>query len=393
MLIAGSCVTFLSRMAIPIRKQITLRLALGFLLVTLLSTGCGSSTVVEPENPSPERALAALNQEMPAPEAKPMLLPYAPIMPQPIPTPVSLPLPTVLPAPAPKLTFAPAEVPGNESGMDSNPEPTHSPVPTAEPAAVAPPGPEQPAVPASTVSPAPDTPSRDAAEASAILLPNPAPAGAPAPASTPAPGPMPTPTPTPVPTPTPTPLPIAVPTPTPLPAPSPTPVPTATPTPMPTLMPTPTPTPTPVPTATPVPTQAPTPTASPTPQPTPTPTPLPASSVIIECILFDGVVPRSEIDEYVQVRNKWDTAVDLKGWKLKDLGSRGPVFTFDESFSLEPGQRIRVYTGEVHEEWGGFSFGRRSAIWRNDEDNPDTAGLFDSQGREVSTGTYPPGCG
>ena len=57
---------------------------------------------------------------------------------------------------------------------------------------------------------------------------------------------------------------------------------------------------------------------------------------------------------------------------------------------LEPGGVARVYTNEVHPEWGGFSFQSGNAVWNNSA--PDTAGLFDAAGALVSTRSYPPGC-
>ena len=172
------------------------------------------------------------------------------------------------------------------------------------------------------------------------------------------------------------------------------PVPTAAPTPPPTSEPTPAPvpTPTPNPTASSPPEPTPTSTSAPTltPIPTPTPTPIPLDpGIVIECIFFDGVIPRSEADEYVQLRNNGGGVVELKDWKLTDLSDETPEFTFG-AYALEPGGRIRVYTNQVHPEWGGFSFGRRSSIWHNTE--PDTAGLFSPDGRLVAQRTYPPGC-
>ncbi len=82
--------------------------------------------------------------------------------------------------------------------------------------------------------------------------------------------------------------------------------------------------------------------------------------------------------------------MDLRGWRLKDVSDGSPTFTFP-SYMIGPGQRVRVYTNEVHPEWGGFSFGRKSAIWSNSES--DTAGVFDSQNNRVSAKSYPPGCG
>ena len=113
---------------------------------------------------------------------------------------------------------------------------------------------------------------------------------------------------------------------------------------------------------------------------------------MIECIFYDGEVPRSEADEYVQLFNQGPGRVELLGWRLADLGARGPEFAFENSYTMENGERVRVYTDQVHANWGGFSFGRGSAIWRNDENNPDTAGLFNPSGRMVSRKSYPPGC-
>lgn len=198
---------------------------------------------------------------------------------------------------------------------------------------------------------------------------------------------------TPPPTPTATPRPTAThsPEPTPTWTPAPTPMPTQAPAPTATLIPEPMPPPTPVPTATPLP--LPQPTATPTPvPPTPVPTPTMAPSgtlLVIECIFFDGAVPRSEDDEYVQIANLGNEPVDITGWRLTDISDDTPTFIFPQ-FNVQPAQRVRVYTNEVHPQWGGFSFERRRPIWHNDE--PDTAGLFDPAGKQVSVKSYPPGC-
>ena len=112
--------------------------------------------------------------------------------------------------------------------------------------------------------------------------------------------------------------------------------------------------------------------------------------MVIECILFDGLVPRSEADEYVQLVNRGTGAADLKGWRLVDKSDGRPEFTFPESYMLRQGERIRVYTNQIHAQWGGFSFGSGRSIWNNKE--PDEAGLFDSSGKLISHKTYPPGC-
>lgn len=152
----------------------------------------------------------------------------------------------------------------------------------------------------------------------------------------------------------------------------------------------PTSTPTPLPTVTPTPTSRPELRPTSTPLPKATPISVPSfGSIIIECIFFDGVVPTSEADEYVQIANLGSSTVNLVGWRLADVSDGAPEFTFP-SLMLSPGVRVRVYTNERHPESGGLYFGRGSSIWNNSQ--PDMAGLFNSQGVQVSTRSYPPGC-
>jgi len=110
-----------------------------------------------------------------------------------------------------------------------------------------------------------------------------------------------------------------------------------------------------------------------------------AGNVQITYIFYDGLVPRVESDEYVEITNLGDTPEDLEGWGLKDIDEGYPSFTFP-SYVLAPGESIRVYTNEVHPEWGGFSFGYGSAIWNNKA--PDIAALYNAQGQEVSRKSY-----
>lgn len=109
------------------------------------------------------------------------------------------------------------------------------------------------------------------------------------------------------------------------------------------------------------------------------------SDVRITYIFYDGLVPRVESDEYVEITNLEDEPQDLAGWVLKDISEGYPSFTFP-SYILAPGASIRVYTNEIHPEWGGFSFGYGKAIWNNTD--PDVAALYDAQGQEVSRKSY-----
>ena len=109
------------------------------------------------------------------------------------------------------------------------------------------------------------------------------------------------------------------------------------------------------------------------------------SNVQITYIFYDGLVPRVESDEYVEITNLGDQPQDLVGWVLMDISEGYPSFTFP-SYILAPGESIRVYTNEYHPEWGGFSFEYGRAVWNNSE--PDVAVLYDSQGKEVSRRSY-----
>lgn len=124
--------------------------------------------------------------------------------------------------------------------------------------------------------------------------------------------------------------------------------------------------------------------------PTPTATPMPTptsdgSDVQITYIFYDGVVPYSESDEYVAIQNLGEAPQNLAGWVLRDISEGYPSFTFPH-YILEPGETVRVYTNEIHPEWGGFSFGYGKAVWNNTD--PDVAALYDAEGREVSRRSY-----
>jgi hypothetical protein len=109
------------------------------------------------------------------------------------------------------------------------------------------------------------------------------------------------------------------------------------------------------------------------------------SNVQITHIFYNGLVPIVESDEYVEITNLGNEPQDLTAWVLKDISEGYPSFTFPP-YTLVAGASIRVYTNEIHPEWGGFSFGCGRAIWNNTE--PDVAALYDAQGQEISRKTY-----
>ena len=119
--------------------------------------------------------------------------------------------------------------------------------------------------------------------------------------------------------------------------------------------------------------------------PTKLPTPSESSNVKITKIFYDGLVPRIESDEYVEITNIGSTPVDLNDWVVKDISEGYPSLTFP-AYILQPGKSVRVYTNEIHPEYGGFSFGSGQPVWNNT--SPDTAVLYNTQGREVSRKSY-----
>ena len=123
----------------------------------------------------------------------------------------------------------------------------------------------------------------------------------------------------------------------------------------------------------------------PIPEPEPTPSLEGASDVRITLIFYGGLVPRVESDEYVEITNLGDEPQDLAGWELVNISGEYPSFIF-KSYILNPGVSIRVYTNEVHPEFGGFTFGYGEAIWNDEE--PDIAVLYDAQGLEISRKSY-----
>ena len=107
--------------------------------------------------------------------------------------------------------------------------------------------------------------------------------------------------------------------------------------------------------------------------------------VRISNIFYDGLVYRTESDEHVEIKNMGNESVDLAAWRIVNIDEGYPSLTFP-SYTLAPGEIIRVYTNEYHPEYGGFSFGSGKAVWNNSD--PDTAVLYDSEGQEVSRKSY-----
>lgn len=116
-----------------------------------------------------------------------------------------------------------------------------------------------------------------------------------------------------------------------------------------------------------------------------------------------------EWDEYVEIKNLSYSPQNIAGWKLINLTKGYPTFIFpmftpcscdylgwqkcvEECYpprpcAIAPRESIRIYTGEVKWEYGGYCFYYGPGdIWNNQ--TPDTAVLYDAQGQEVSRKSY-----
>jgi hypothetical protein len=106
-------------------------------------------------------------------------------------------------------------------------------------------------------------------------------------------------------------------------------------------------------------------------------------TVQITSINADGKNGNAEPDEYVEITNQGTEPVDITDWTLLDT-SGSDAYKW-ENYVLDPGKSIRVYTNEVHNDTGGFSFNSAGAIWRN---GGDVAELRDADGELVSRFAY-----
>lgn len=92
---------------------------------------------------------------------------------------------------------------------------------------------------------------------------------------------------------------------------------------------------------------------------------------------------RAEPDEYVEIKNTGSEPVDITDWTLQD--ATGKDLYKWESYTMQPGSTIRVYTNETHPDSGGFSLNSGRAVWGN---SGDVAELFDSDKQLVARYAY-----
>lgn len=106
-------------------------------------------------------------------------------------------------------------------------------------------------------------------------------------------------------------------------------------------------------------------------------------SVTITEIRYDGVVKRTESDEYIEITNQGTDPADISKWHV--VAGTKQEFHFPAGTTLAPRQGVRVYTDEIHSEFGGFSFGSGRSVWSN---KGGVGQLFNAAGEQVSTFPY-----
>ena len=69
--------------------------------------------------------------------------------------------------------------------------------------------------------------------------------------------------------------------------------------------------------------------------------------------------------EYVQIKNSTSSAVQLKGYTVRD--NTGYTYTFP-SYKISAGKTVLVHTGKGTQSAGHVYWGRGSYVWNNDKD-------------------------
>ena len=113
------------------------------------------------------------------------------------------------------------------------------------------------------------------------------------------------------------------------------------------------------------------------------------SGISIADIHYDGVVPKTEADEYVVIRNSAKDAIDVSGYYIypASTGTQGSTFYFPSGSMIKPNSSVRVYTNEIHKETGGYSWGSGKALWSN---SGGLGVLKDANGKKLGEYKYKP---
>jgi excisionase family DNA binding protein len=104
--------------------------------------------------------------------------------------------------------------------------------------------------------------------------------------------------------------------------------------------------------------------------------------VNLEASQFDSTGNESLREQYVCIKNRGSTAVDMTGWHLQDR--TGATYDFPP-FTLPPGARLLLHTGKGTDTGTDLYWGRGSSVWRNEGD---VVTLFDRLWNLVDQQSY-----
>lgn len=100
-----------------------------------------------------------------------------------------------------------------------------------------------------------------------------------------------------------------------------------------------------------------------------------------------GAPGEKPYQEYVKISNKGTTSVNLKGWKIKDLGAKH-TYTFS-SYTLKSKASVILRSGKGTNSGSTLYWNKYSFIWNNHDtrykEYGDTAYLYNAQGKLVSS--------
>jgi hypothetical protein len=96
-----------------------------------------------------------------------------------------------------------------------------------------------------------------------------------------------------------------------------------------------------------------------------------------------GAPHQTPNQEYVKITNKGTTAVNLKGWKIKD-GTKKHTYSFPSTYTLNAKATVTIYTGKGTNSATKLYWGSGAFVWNNEGD---TAYLYNAQGTLVSSKT------
>ncbi|MGW5609536.1 lamin tail domain-containing protein [Streptomyces sp. NPDC003753] len=86
--------------------------------------------------------------------------------------------------------------------------------------------------------------------------------------------------------------------------------------------------------------------------------------------------------EYVEVKNTGRSAIDLRGYKVKDASNHWYTFP---AYKIGAGKTVKVHTGKGTTSAGNLYQGRSWYVWNNDKD---TATLYKSGGAFADSCSY-----